>query len=127
MQRQHIDARAQPHGLGPLGRGCQKHVLRRRKTMHRRRVMLRQMIGVEPGGLQLLYLVQPLPVNLVQRYAGNGLNVVEYSKLQCHGQVSSCRSGVLRFIRNCKVTSALVSKVRSEAGLRRPPRIRLVC
>ncbi len=49
-----------------------------------RGVVFRQVVGVEAGFFQPLYLVQPFPVNQVEGHTGNRLNVVEDSKLQCH-------------------------------------------
>ena len=49
MQWEHIDTGNQPQAFSVLSYGSQKDVLRRRQAMHRRSVVLSQVIGIKPG------------------------------------------------------------------------------
>ena len=84
VERQHADSRSEPDVGGALGYRRQEHVLRRGQTMHRRSVMLGQMIGVITGLIQNLYLFHAQDVGFLQSQAGNGFDMVKNAKLKGH-------------------------------------------
>ena len=84
MQRQHIHARPKPQPARPLRHRRQKHILRRRQAMHRRRMVFRQMIGIEPRRLQPFQLQQPQVIDFLQSHPLAGFNVVKNAELQGH-------------------------------------------
>ena len=52
--------------------------------MNRGRVMLREVVCEESGGIKPFDLHQPVPVDLVQRHVRNRFDVIEYAELQGH-------------------------------------------
>ena len=77
MQRQHVDAGAEAQSLRPLRGGGEEYVLRRRHRMHRRGVMLGEVIGEEAGLIERLELRQPFGIKPRERHAGQMLDMVE--------------------------------------------------
>src|SRR3989442_11960772 len=81
MQRQDVDARAESQASRALGDGAQEDVLGRREAVDGGRVMLRQVIGVEPRGVEAFDLEQPLTIDLIETKTGHRLDVVEDAEL----------------------------------------------
>ena len=82
MQGQDVNAGSKMQLSGVLRHRGQKHILGRGQAVHCGRVVLCEVIGVEPGLVQLLKLNQPLLVDLLQAQPRNGFNVVEDAELQ---------------------------------------------
>src|SRR5258708_1273929 len=84
VQRQHVDARAEPHARGGLRDGGEEHVLRRCQTVDRGRVVLGEVIGVDAGRLEALDLDQALAIDLIEAQPGHRLDVVEDPESKTH-------------------------------------------
>jgi hypothetical protein len=70
--------------FGPLGDGRQEDILRRRQAMDRRGMVLRQVVGIKSGLIQLLNLDEPVGIDLLEVHAWNRFDVVEDTELQSH-------------------------------------------
>ena len=84
VQGQHADARPKAQVLGALGDRRQKHVLGRRQAVHRRGVVLGQVVGVVARLVQGLQLIQSQVVGLLEGLPRDRLNVVKNSELNRH-------------------------------------------
>ena len=89
MQRQHIDARAESEVPRALRHAGQEHVLGRGEAVDRRRVVLRQVIGMEPGRVESLDLEQALVVDPIEPHTRHRLDVVEDPESQTQVAFSS--------------------------------------
>ena len=72
VQGQDIDTGPEAQTRGALGDGGQEDVLRWRQAVHRRRMVLRQVIGIKAGLVQPLNLDQPVGVDLFEVKPGTG-------------------------------------------------------
>ena len=84
VQRQHVHARAEAHACRALRHGAEEHVLRGRQAVDGRRVVLGEVIGVEPGAVERFDLQQALAVDLIQPQAGHRLDVIEDAEREAH-------------------------------------------
>src|SRR5207253_2037828 len=79
-KRQDVDARAESQATRALGDGPEEHVLRGRETVDRRRVMLREVIGIKSRGVEALDLQQALTIDPIEPQSRHRLDVVEDAK-----------------------------------------------
>src|SRR5712692_3986558 len=84
VQRQNIDTRPEPQTLGALRDRGQEDILRRRQAVHRRGVVLCQVVGIKPSRIQPLNLDEPLGIDVLEVETGDRFNVVEDTELQRH-------------------------------------------
>src|SRR5215510_3764331 len=88
MQRQDVDAGTKAQAPGALGDGREEDILRGGQAMGGRRVVFGQVIRVEAGCVEPLYLQQPLAVDAVQAQPRHRLRSEEHtSELQSRGHL----------------------------------------
>src|SRR5215510_600878 len=85
MQRQDVDAGTKAQAPGALGDGREEDILRGGQAVDGRRVVFGQVISVEAGCVEPLYLQEPLAVDAVQAQPRHRLDMVEDAESECHG------------------------------------------
>ena len=93
VERQAVDARAEPDTSGPLAGRRQEDAGHRRQA-ERRHVVLGQMVRGEARGVVLLEQLQPALVELVERHALPAIEVIEDPQIHRASMRRPCRAGL---------------------------------